>query len=342
MEYMSTGSMDFSVLVVEDSKVTMAALCKYLGKIGVQQLFTAMTGQDALDLFRRNRPDIILLDGLLPDIDGFDVAKQMREIEAGKSWSAIIFLTGMDNDEDLARGIEAGGDDYLTKPITSIVLKAKINALQRLIRIQRANLDLTRQLNEAKRLLHEANKKLQVLSPIDESTGVSNRRTFDEFLQNEWQRCKRLKMPLSLVMMDLDYFKQYNAAYGQQTGDECLKSVAAQVARSIGRPSDLVARFGGEEFAMILGLTDMDGARHIAERTRKFVADLKIKHEASTLQHVTISCGVSSLIPDDQCAAEDLVKAANEALSQAKSQGRNTVVCSKSRFLDDFHAIINS
>ncbi len=337
---MSAGSMEFSVMVVEDSKVTMAALRKYLEKIGIKKLFSAMTGQEALDTFNHDRPDIILLDGQLPDMDGFDVAREIRSIEAGKSWSAIIFLTGMDNDEDLARGIEAGGDDYLKKPVTSIVLNAKITAMRRLIEIHRNNLDFKRQLDEANRLLDEARKELQNQDRTDKLTGVSNRRVFDEFLQNEWLRCKRLKMPVSLVLMDLDFFEQYNSTYGNQAGDQCLKEIVTHVAPSIRHPSDLVARYDGGKFALILSLVGMDVARNIADRTRRLVLDLKKEHSASAHKHVTISCGVSTLIPDDECAVIDLVKDADEALSKAKSQGCNVVVCAQSRFLDDFHLIV--
>ena len=122
---------DLKVLVVEDSKVTLKAICNYLGRMGIQPL-TAVTGKDALAIYRRERPDIILLDGRLPDIDGFEVAREIRAMENKKDWTAIIFLTSMTRDEDLARGIEVGGDDYLMKPVSEVVLKAKVIATFRL------------------------------------------------------------------------------------------------------------------------------------------------------------------------------------------------------------------
>ncbi|MBI1174576.1 MAG: diguanylate cyclase [Sideroxydans sp.] len=316
---LSNGN-ELKVLVVEDSKVTMRALCSYLERMGIHNLLTAETGQAALEMFRNDRPDIVLLDAILPDIDGFDIAKQMRALEQGQDWSAIIFLTSMSKDDDLARGIEVGGDDYLMKPISEVVLKAKVRAMRRLVEMQRALVDVTRQLNGA-------NKELQRLSTTDGLTGIANRRLFDELLQREWRRCTRARKQLSLVMVDIDYFKQYNDNYGHQLGDVCLKAVAGQVARSALRPGDLAARYGGEEFVLVLSETDMDGAKWVANHIRQHVAELKIKHATSPAHFVTVSCGVSTVTPNDQLSMEVLLKSADHALYAAKMQGRDQVVC---------------
>lgn len=311
---------DLKVMLVEDSKVTMKALCNYLGRMGISNPLTAVTGHDAIEIFRKNRPDIILLDALLPDIDGFDIAKQLRDMEKEDEWTAIIFLTSMAKDEDLARGIEAGGDDYLMKPISEVVLKAKIRAMRRLVEMQRSLVKVTQELDAA-------NKELQRLSTTDGLTGIANRRFFDELVVREWRRCTRMKQPISLVMIDVDHFKKYNDTYGHQAGDECLKAVAEQVARATPRASDLAARYGGEEFVLVLGETSIDGAKWLANLIRQHVSDLKLPHIASNLQHVTISCGAASVIPHDDMPLETLLKAADSALYVAKSQGRNTVVC---------------
>lgn len=315
---MESNGAGLKVLVVEDSKVTMKALCNYLEHMGVHDPLTAETGREALDVFRNNRPDIILLDALLPDIDGFDIAREMRALEQGQDWSAIIFLTSMSNDEDLARGIEAGGDDYLMKPVSEVVLRAKVRAMRRLVEMQRALVDVTKQLNSA-------NKELQRLSTTDSLTGIANRRLFDELLQHEWRRCARVKKPLSLIMLDIDFFKQYNDTYGHQTGDLCLKSVAAQILRSASRPGDLAARYGGEEFALVLGETDLDGAKWVANHIRQHVAELKLKHASSPSNFVTVSCGVSSVVPTDKLDIHTLLKSADHALYQAKENGRDQV-----------------
>lgn len=304
-------------LVVEDSKVAIKAITIYLEEIGVYPLI-AETGNAAVELYRNERPDIILLDIILPDISGYDVAKQIRKLQGKDDWTAIIFLSVMSDAEDLARGIEVGGDDYLMKPVGRVVLQAKVAAMYRLVRMQRALVKLTEQLNTA-------NQELQRISMTDGLTGIANRRLFNEMLVREWRRCTRIKKPISIVMVDVDYFKRYNDKYGHQAGDDCLKTVAREVARAAPRASDLAARFGGEEFAMILGETDEDGGRWVANRIRQHVAKLIITHEDSPHHFVTVSCGVSSILPSDDLSAEKLLKSADNALYLAKKQGRDTV-----------------
>lgn len=315
---MAGKAVALKVLVVEDSKVTLKAICGYLENMGITAL-TAETGNDALEIYRKERPDIILLDGRLPDIDGFEVAREIRALEKKKDWTAIIFLTSMTKDEDLARGIEVGGDDYLMKPVSEIVLQAKVNAMRRLVEMQRALIEVTHKLNQA-------NKELQQLSATDGLTGLSNRRMFDEQSLREWRRCDRAKKPISLVMVDVDHFKLFNDRYGHQAGDECLKAVAQQMQRAAPRASDVVARYGGEEFVFVLGETDIDGAKWVANLLRQRIAELKIPNADSPLKHVSVSCGVASVIPEDGLTLEVLLQSADNALYQAKQQGRNRVL----------------
>lgn len=305
------------VLVVEDSKVTMRVLCNYLGRMGITPL-TAETGALAIDIYHREQPDIILLDAQLPDIDGFDVALKIRALEKVEDWTAIIFLTSMSKDEDLARGIEVGGDDYLMKPISEVVLKAKVIAMHRLVEMQRSLVRVTEQLNEA-------NIQLQRLSATDGLTGIANRRMYDELAIREWRRCERMNKPLALVMIDVDHFKLFNDKYGHQAGDECLRKVAGQVGKVAPRATDLAARYGGEEFVLVLGETDTDGAKWIANRLRQQVSELNIPHYATESRHVTISCGVASVVPEASLTLEVLLKSADYALYQAKKSGRDQV-----------------
>ena len=307
------------VLVVEDSKVTIRAITGYLEDIGVHPMI-AETGNAAIELYRKEHPDIILLDIILPDIDGFEIARQIRQLQGKDDWTAIIFLSVMSKDEDLARGIEVGGDDYLMKPVGRVVVQAKVAAMYRLVRMQRALVKLTAQLNEA-------NQELQRLSMTDSLTGIANRRLFDDLLVREWRRCARLKKPLSIIMVDVDFFKNYNDIYGHQAGDDCLKAIAREVAHATPRAGDLAARYGGEEFVLVLGETDEDGARRVANRICQNVIDLKMMHEGSSHDYVTVSCGVSSVLPTNELSAEKLVKSADKALYLAKTQGRNGIVC---------------
>lgn len=307
------------MLVVEDSRVTLKVLTGYLSSMGIREPLVAETGTQALNLFSREHPDIVLLDARLPDIDGFEVANRIRKAEQGEEWTAIIFLTAMNGDEDLARGIAAGGDDYLVKPVSETVFHAKVRAMHRLVLMQRNLVEVTRKLDVA-------NAELLRLSTTDSLTGIANRRALDDFLSREWRRCLRMEKPLSLVMLDIDYFKLFNDKYGHQAGDDCLKQVAAQIARAAPRASDLAARYGGEEFLLVLGETDADGALWIAERVRQMVADLKVPHYATDSKFVSVSCSVVSVLPDDTRSLEALIHSADAALYQAKRGGRNRVV----------------
>ncbi|GAB5605810.1 diguanylate cyclase [Sideroxyarcus sp. TK5] len=307
------------ILVVEDSKVTVKVLRNYLAAMHVSDPLIAENGEQALEIYEREQPDVVLLDIKLPDIDGFEVARRIRKLEGEQEWAAIIFLTAMSSDEDLARGISAGGDDYLVKPVSEVVFHAKVRAMQRLVGMQRKLVDVTQKLDGA-------NAELLRLSTTDALTGIANRRSLDSFLEREWRRCLRMKKPLALVMMDIDYFKLFNDKYGHQTGDDCLKKVADRIARAAPRGTDLAARFGGEEFTLVLGETDQDGAMWIAERVRQMVADLKVPHYATGSKFVSISCGVVSVLPDDKVSLEILVKSADAALYQAKRSGRDRVV----------------
>lgn len=305
------------VLIVEDSKVALKAISGYIEAMGVHPLL-AETGSEAIELYNRERPDIILLDIILPDTDGYEVAKEIRRLQGKDEWTAIIFLSVMSKDEDLARGIEVGGDDYIMKPVGSVVVQAKVRAMYRLVQMQRALVKLAAQLGDA-------NHELERLSMTDSLTGIANRRMFDVSLAREWRRCMRLKKPMSVVMLDVDSFKKYNDRYGHQDGDECLRAVAQEVASSAPRPGDLVARYGGEEFVMILSDTDEVGANWVAERIRQHVASLKLPHKDSLHGVVTVSCGVSSVVPAADLSVDMLIKSADNALFLSKNQGRNAV-----------------
>lgn len=310
---------ELKVLVVENNRPTIETICDHIGRLGIIHPLIAETGKAAVDIFRKERPDIVLLEAVLPDTDGFSVAKLMRGLEQEGDWAAIIFLSSMSKDEHLERGIEVGADDYMLKPVRGVVLKAKIRAMHRLLHMQRTWVDVSRK-------LEAANKELQRLATTDGATGIANRKAFDDFIDREWRRCMRVKKPMTLIMVDIDHFRQYNDIYGHQAGDICLKAIATQVARSAPRASDHVARYGGEEFALILGETDMAGTRHVVNNIRQLIAELMLSHSASVTPYVTVSCGVSSVIPQTDLSPEIFLNSAHQALARAKEQGRNKVV----------------
>lgn len=317
---MSRNTPELKILIVEDSQSMVETLRDYLAQMGIHHPMVARDGTEALQIFHDNRPDIILLDAILPDVDGYEIAKQIRKMEETKGgWTAIIFLTNKTQDQHLARGIDVGGDDYLLKPVSQTVLSAKVRAMQRLVEMQRT------MAAEAQKL-DIANKELHHLSMTDGLTGIANRRFFDEMSAREWRRCGRMQRPMSIIMIDVDYFKLFNDTYGHQVGDECLKRVAVQAALAATRAGDLAARYGGEEFAVILGETDGKGAQWVADQIRQRVNDLRMLHHPAPYRFVTVSCGVVSVVPRAGLTLEKFLQAADHALYLAKEQGRNRTV----------------
>ncbi len=307
-------------LIIEDTLTSATLVCHQLGKMGLETVH-ARDGESGIELFKAERPDLILLDIIMPGLDGFEVARRIRQLEKDGEWTPIIFLTARTGDEDLERGIEVGGDDYLIKPVSEIVLKAKVRAMQRIAQMRYSLLVLTRKLDEA-------NRELTRLSTADGLTGIANRRRFDETLLKEWRRCAREERPLSLLLIDVDFFKPFNDNYGHQVGDECLKAVARTLAQTLHRPSDLAARYGGEEFGVILPGTDEQGALAVAESLREAVQQLGITHRFSEVaQVVTISIGLACITPQrgNESGFIRLLKEADEALYQAKTGGRNRI-----------------
>jgi diguanylate cyclase (GGDEF)-like protein len=305
-------------LVIEDTVTSATLICHLLDKMGLEPVH-ARDGQSGIEAFKRERPDLILLDIVMPGLDGFEVARRIRQLERDGEWTPIIFLSARASDDDLARGISVGGDDYLAKPVSEIVLKAKVRAMQRIAQMRYSLLVLTRKLDEA-------NRELTRLSAVDGLTGIANRRSFDEALQREWRRAARKSSPVSLLIADVDYFKDFNDGYGHQFGDECLKKVAHVIAGRLRRPTDLAARYGGEEFVVVLPETDPSGAVEVAEGMRRAVEAESIKHDFSAVApFLTISIGVASMIParNDEDGFRDLLTQADGALYRAKRSGRN-------------------
>lgn len=291
------------ILIVEDVKLNAQILVNVLKD--EYDLRVANNGVEALAMVREQMPDLILLDIIMPEMDGYEVCAKLQS-DPNTRDIPILFLTALEGDQNEAYGLELGAMDYIRKPFTVPIVKAKI----------RNHLELKRYKDILKRD-----------SRVDGLTRIPNRRRFDEAFADERQRARRTKSSLAVLMINLDRFKSYNDAYGHLQGDDVLKLVARTLYHALQRPGDLVARWGGEEFAVLLPQTDLEGAIHVAERLRNAVLDLEIPHEASTVADVlTISVGVAASKADDPSSYDMLLQWADEAAYRAKDRGRNCVV----------------
>lgn len=314
------GSDDsFSILLIEDQASVRYALTASIASLASNiKVIPAASADEGIDLFRKARPDIVLLDVNLEmaEKDGYWVAKQMRAIESG-DWTPIIFLSAMDNELDVWRGIESGGDDYLVKPVRPIVLISKLRAMQRLR-------DMRKRLAEVSEELYQANTQLKTMVETDALTGLVNRRGFDRCLMQEIKAGRREKTPLTLILCDIDHFKRLNDSVGHHEGDECLRKIGKLLRGITQRPRDVPARYGGEEFALILPNTPRTGAMTFARAIGNMLRVYAVPHPDSPIgSHITISGGITTCIPDDRSSPEDMIQKADAALYAAKAKGRN-------------------
>ncbi len=292
-----------SILIVDDIPTNIKVLGETLK--ANYQIRLATNGRKALEIATSdNPPDLILLDIMMPEMNGFEVCKQLKESKKTRN-IPVIFITAMDDERDETKGLELGAVDYITKPFSLPIVKARV----------KTHLELKRHRDI-----------LENLSTIDALTEISNRRRFDEYYNAEWKRSTREATQLSMIIIDIDFFKLYNDNYGHSAGDDCLKQVAKCLYDLVNRPADLLARYGGEEFVCILPKTDMTGTMQIAEMMRTKIEDLNLLHEHSIISdHITISLGTATVLPSDRIEADILVKGADKCLYQAKEGGRNQV-----------------
>ena len=300
------------ILVVDDSRTQLDWLVQVLERDGYE-VRTAMDGKEAIRKVRTELPDLVLLDMILPDMDGLEVLRIIKARPDEEFIPVIILSVKSDLDSKVA-GLRIGADDFLAKPFAEAEILARCAAMLRIKNLQDQ--------------LRKTQQKLTEQAITDELTGLKNRRAFDERLQEEFRRAQRYSDPVSLIMIDLDHFKRVNDRYGHPFGDVVLRGSAEEI-RASTRDPDICARYGGEEFAVILPKTHLAGALTVAERvwkqlsSREFAAPEGAPDDSRL--RITASLGVAFYPSKDISTPELLLRFADEALYQAKRAGRNTI-----------------
>jgi diguanylate cyclase (GGDEF)-like protein len=296
------------ILIVDDHEDNVELLRARLEARGYATL-AATDGEEAIARVEMERPDLVLLDVMMPKVDGIEA---VRRIKANRAlpFIPIILQTALDSTADKVEGLDAGADDYITKPINFAELEARVRTQ---LRVKALVEEVERQRQELERI-----------SRTDGLTGIDNRRYLEERLEEQFEHAKRLHEPLSCVMVDLDHFKGVNDTYGHQAGDAILQQLAA-ILKGEGREIDRVGRYGGEEFMLLLPGTQLDSAVTFAERVRKAVEAHTFSFDGGTLR-CTGSFGVSGFPHPVVTNSEALVKTADDSLYAAKALGRNRVV----------------
>ncbi|RJG11563.1 diguanylate cyclase domain-containing protein [Massilia cavernae] len=290
------------VLVADDDGINREVLAELLKP--EYTVLLAKNGAQALERAARHLPDLILLDVIMPDMDGYEVLRRLRADPLTEHIS-VIFISGLDRPEDEANGLNMGASDYIAKPFNATVVTARVALHLQVVRQRRM---------------------LERLANVDGLTELANRRRFDEVYAAEWKRAQGERRPLSLALLDIDCFKQYNDHYGHPAGDRVLRSVARTVASFMRRPADLAARYGGEELALLMPDTDAVQAQYLVDCVCRAIEQLALAHGASLVKPVlTVSVGGATIAEFGGESATELLDAVDNQLYRAKHAGRNRV-----------------
>ena len=290
-----------SILIVDDEEANLLYLSDLLS--GDYTIFTARDTADAIDKAEKYHVDLILLDFDRPGAGEYEALTAIKGSENIKD-IPVILITGSSSSEDEQKGLDLGADDYVAKPFSDAVIKLRVRNQIRIVNQIRA---------------------IERLSTIDQLTEIANKRSFNKQLGVEWRRAIRNQLPLSVLMIDVDRFKNYNDTYGHLQGDVALQAIAGTLTQTLKRPADFAARWGGEEFAVLLPSTDIDGAMLIAELIRESIENTSIPCSADIFTHVTVSIGANARLPAQNDSMNDFIHCADMALYAAKETGRNKV-----------------
>jgi len=322
----SLNTFQISVLLVDDQPMIAEAVRRALEDEKDIEFHYCQDPSKAIKIANRIHPTIILQDLVMPEVNGLMMVKFFR-VNKETAQIPIIILSTKEDPKVKSEAFSLGVNDYLVKLPDKIELIARLRYHSTAYLYHRQRDEAFAALEESQRQLHEANLALEKLSSLDGLTGIANRRQFDKVISHEWNRAMRNQNLVSLLMLDIDFFKLYNDTYGHQQGDACLKAVADVLHANEKRPADLAARYGGEEFAVILPETDSRGATEIATSILEMIRKTNIPHSASTVSPcLTASIGVATMTPERGSSPEDLIAQADKALYQAKARGRNQVV----------------
>jgi len=326
------------ILVADDDKPFRVLLRKAMEQEGYRVVEVA-DGKQCIDAYETIKPDIVLLDAVMPVMDGFTCCKELRKIATKNLISAIknfdtdsplnntvisqmwertpiLMITCLDDEESVNEAFKVGATDYVTKPINFAVLRHRLRELLKQGQVYKQ--------------LEATIQAFQHLANVDGLTELANRRRFDDYLSTQWINLAQQGSPLSLILCDIDFFKFYNDRYGHPAGDVCLQKVGGVLNFKAQKHQDLVARYGGEEFAVVLPNTHASGAVHVAAMIQGAVNDLQIVHGGSEVsEYVTMSMGIATVVPTWESSPSDLIVLADKALYQAKTEGRDRFVSSR-------------
>jgi len=290
-----------SLLIVDDETMNLKTLTHILGADYI--IYTATNGQRAIDKAKEYMPDLILLDIIMPEMDGYQMISELKKREEIRH-IPVIFISSLNSSEDEGKGLALNAADYISKPFNSTLVKLRV----------RNQIQIVNQL-----------RTIEHMSMTDSLTKLANRRSFDERLRMEWKQAIREQTPISLLMLDLDSFKNLNDTYGHQQGDVVLQTVSSVLPRSFRRSGDFVARWGGEEFVVLLPNTHLAGAMEVAEKIRADIEKTDIICNGGSPLRITLSIGVNSLIPVQDTSINTFISNADKALYVAKEAGRNRI-----------------